>query len=58
MDRPISDVILVSYDHNPTKGNTVLIVGRRRFNGTTDIINAFSGDEAKAIYEKLTKVVE
>lgn len=38
-----------------TKDDTgVLIVGRRRMNGTTEIINAFQGEEALELYNKLT----
>ena len=31
----------------------VLLVGRRNNNGTTDIVNVFSGKEALNIYQKI-----
>lgn len=47
-----SDTILVSFDY--THGDIpVLIVGRKD-KGEIDIINAFKGDEAKELYQKLT----
>lgn len=48
----ISDTILVSIDfHNQDTG--VLIVGRKRPNQSVEIINAFQGEEALKLYEKL-----
>ena len=47
------DSILVSVDFS-NKGDTgVLIVGRKRMNQSVEIINAFQGDEARELYEKL-----
>lgn len=47
-----SDTFLVSFDY--THGDIpVLIVGRKD-KGEIDIINAFKGDEAKELYQKLT----
>lgn len=47
-----ADTILVSFDY--THGDIpVLIVGRKD-KGEIDIINAFKGDEAKELYQKLT----
>lgn len=51
-----SDTFLVSFDY--THGDIpVLIVGRRGTEKEIDIINAFKGDEAKELYQKLTKKV-
>lgn len=44
----LSDTLLVGRSGN------ILIVGRRRLNNeSVEIINAFQGDEAKELYEKL-----
>ena len=48
-----TETLLIGYDYNPPKDNAVLIVGKRRINGSTEIINAFGGNEAKELYEKL-----
>lgn len=51
-----SDTFLVSFDY--THGDIpVLIVGRRGTEKEIDIVNAFKGDEAKELYQKLTKKV-
>lgn len=48
-----SDTFLVSFDY--THGDIpVLIVGRRVKKKDIDIINAFEGEEAKELYQKLT----
>lgn len=47
-----SDTFLVSFDY--THGDIpVLIVGRKK-KGGIDVVNAFKGDEAKELYQKLT----
>lgn len=47
-----TDVLLVGYD---TQGaQSILIVGKRRPNGRTDILNMFAGPEADELYQKLT----
>ena len=56
MNKDISDALIIGYDYTAEKDNTVLIVGRKKKGGPVDIINAFSGQEAKDIYEKLTGV--
>lgn len=52
MSKKFTDSILVGYDQSKND-NTVLIVGRKRPNQSVDIINAFQGDEAKDLYERL-----
>ena len=47
------DSILVSVDFLNKDGTGVLIVGRKRMNQSVDLINAFQGDEARELYEKL-----
>ena len=49
------NTILVSYDYNHPD-NAVLIVGRKIFNQSVEIINAFQGDEATELYNKLVTV--
>ena len=47
-----SDTILVSFDY--THGDIpVLIVGRKK-KGEIGVINAFKGEEAKELYQRLT----
>ena len=49
----VSDTILVSFDYK--NGDIpVLIVGRRGKELEIDIVNAFKGDEAKELYQRLT----
>lgn len=50
---PTSDTLLVGLDFTHGKDVGVLIVGRRLSNGTTDIVNAFQGEEALDIYKRL-----
>lgn len=47
------DSILVSVDFSNNNDTGVLIVGRKRMNQSVEIINAFQGDEAMELYEKL-----
>lgn len=51
---PITTSILVGYDYDPAKDNAVLIVGKQRANKSVEIINAFDGEEATALWNKLT----
>ena len=52
MSQNITDSILIGYDQSEND-NTVLVVGRKRPNQSVDIINAFQGEEAKELYERL-----
>ena len=47
------DSILVSVDFSNKNDTGVLLVGRKRMNQSVEIINAFQGDEARELYEKL-----
>lgn len=50
-----TDALIIGYDYNPEKDNTVLIVGRKTVGqDAVDIINAFEGKEAEELYLKLT----
>lgn len=51
----MNDAIIVSYDDH-SNDVPILIVGRKRLNESTEIINAFDGDEAKELYEHLITV--
>ena len=51
----MNDAIIVSYDDH-SNDVPMLIVGRKRLNESTEIINAFDGDEAKELYERLITV--
>lgn len=48
-----TDALIIGYDHNPEKDNTILIVGRKGAGLAVDIINAFEGEEAEELYKKL-----
>ena len=50
------DVLLVSYDAH-SNDEPIMIVGRKRSNGSIDIVNAFQGEEAVDFYNALTTVV-
>lgn len=53
----VSDTFLVSFDY--TNGDIpVLIVGRRGKELEIDIVNAFKGDEAKELYQRLNNFSE
>ena len=51
----MTDTIIVSYDDR-SNDVPILIVGRKRLNESTEIINAFDGDEAKELYKRLITV--
>ena len=48
-----TDTLLVGFDYTHGKDNTVLIVGRKTKGVAVEIINAFQGEEAEAIYKML-----
>ena len=49
----LTDSLLVAIDFTNGTDNTVLCVGRKRPNQSIEIINAFAGDEARELWEKL-----
>jgi hypothetical protein len=51
--KQMADTVLVSFEPSNGVGNCVLIVGRKTPGQTVDIINAFQGLEAEALYRKL-----
>lgn len=48
-----TDCILVSIDTTHGEDKAVLVVGRKTKGQAVDIVNAFQGEEAVALYEKL-----
>lgn len=49
------DSLLIGVDFANNDDVGVLIVGRKRPNLSVDIINAFQGEEAKELYQRLTE---
>ena len=52
----LSDTVLVSFNRESPTSDPILIVGRKRKNKSVEIINAFQGDEAVELYNRLTTV--
>lgn len=48
-----SDTIIISIDSSHGRDSTVLLVGRKHPNQNVDIINAFQGEEAIELYNRL-----
>lgn len=48
-----SDALIVGIDFSKGEDVGVLIVGRKRPNDSVEIINAFQGEEARWMYERL-----
>lgn len=48
-----SDALIVGIDFSKGEDVGVLIVGRKRLNDSVEIINAFQGEEARWMYERL-----
>lgn len=51
--KEVIDSVVVSVDFSNKNNTGVMLVGRKRMNQSMEIINAFQGDEAREIYEKL-----
>lgn len=47
------DTILVSISKEKETDDPVLIVGRKNMNNPVEIVNAFQGDEAMELYNRL-----
>lgn len=54
----LDDGLIIGYSRKDPFSPPVLIVGRKRMNDTTEVINAFEGSEAEELYDKLTTVVK
>ena len=48
-----TDTILVSFYYSNKDDQSILVVGRKHMNESVEIINAFSGEEAEELYNKL-----
>lgn len=57
MKKPMtnSNVLLVGFDNEHGDDSAVLVVGIKRKNQSVKIINAFQGQEAVDLWEKLSK---
>lgn len=53
MKKPINDTLLISIDASNGEDIAVLIVGRQEPNKALEIVNAFQGQAALDLYEKL-----
>lgn len=49
-----SESLIIGYDESKGRDNTVLIVGRKKKGQEVEVINAFQGEEAYWMYQKLT----
>lgn len=45
--------LIIGYDISHTSDNKVLVIGKRGPSGSVEIVNAFQGDEAEELYNKL-----
>lgn len=52
-DEGFSGALLIGYSFD-TDGNSVVTVGKKEKGKDVEIINAFSGDKAKALFDVLT----
>lgn len=50
-----SGAVIVSWDFSHDRDKHVLLVGKQE-NGLVEVINAFQGEEAHAIYDRLVTV--
>lgn len=53
---PTTDSLIIGFDFSHGEDVGVLIVGRKKISQSIEIINAFQGEEAKEIYERLTTI--
>lgn len=49
------DSVIVSWDYSHGKDKTIVLVGKQE-NGKVEVVNAFEGDEALEVINKLTTV--
>lgn len=52
------DTILISFNPCDSNGNELLLVGRKDERKPVDVINAFQGEEAVELYNKLITPTE
>lgn len=56
MNQVVSESLIIGVDFTRGVDTGVLIVGRKKPNQAVDIINAFQGEEARELYERLITV--
>lgn len=49
--------LIVSLSFSPSKKDAILIVGKKEPGKDVEIVNAFEGDNAFALYELLTQLI-
>lgn len=49
--------LIVSLSFSPTKKDAILIVGKKEPGKDVEVVNAFEGDNAFALYELLTQPI-
>ena len=54
----ITDSMLIGFSLETRNDTAVLTVGKKRINGSVEVINAFSGKEAVDLWKKLTQQKE
>ena len=54
--KPTHGALIVSWDFSHAGDKHILLVGRKSPKADVEVINAFQGEEAHEIYEKLTTV--
>lgn len=50
-----SVIVSISFPENGEEDSGILLVGRKKTGHNADIINVFKGEEARELYDKLTK---
>ena len=50
--------LIISLSFSPNKKDAVLIVGKKEKGKNVEIVNAFEGDNALALYELLTQPID
>ena len=53
LEMPLNDTLLVGFDFTHGEDEEILIVGRKD-GDTLEVVNAFQGGNARALYELLT----
>lgn len=54
LEMPLNDTLLVGFDFTHGEDKEILIVGRKDGDTPFEVVNAFQGGNARALYELLT----
>lgn len=57
-DTEITGSIIVAFDYKKATGTAILIIGQKAPGADAKVINAFDGEEAMELWEKLTVTKE